>query len=167
MRQPTLLKVIKLDPNASLPTVGNIGEDHGYDLYANEDTTIMPGEIKPIKTGISIEFEPKAGARIGTRSSTAKKGIITVGGEIDSGYRGEVVVMLANINAPVLALKAKDTAAGRMLSLVNDSEPHIVRKGDKIAQLVKEENVILEEPKEVKKLSATKRGGKGFGSTGK
>lgn len=136
----------RLQAFAQAPSVAHLGEDIGYDLYASQEEIIPAGATVSVHTGISIEFIPRCGARIGTRSSMAKKGIIAVGGEIDAGYRGEIIVMLHNLN--------------------HAGDFH-VDAGCKIAQLIAVPEVILYTPIEEDELSPSSRGGKGFGSSGK
>lgn len=156
-----MLRVKLLTTKAKVPTVGHPGEDLGYDLYADLENNIpdskwvgesedrsawiaYPQAITPVPTGISIEFQPKSGGLILTRSSMAKKGLIVVGGVIDAGYRGEIIVMLANLtNVPI-----------------------VIKHGEKIAQLVKFP-FMAEEAQPVADLSEAVRGQMGFGSTGK
>jgi dUTP pyrophosphatase len=149
-----LLKVKLLHLDAKVPTVVNIGEDHGYDLHSIEDVVIRPGEMGFVKTGIAIEFDPPAGARIAERSSLGKRGIGVRGGEIDSGYRGEIVVMLQNHNP-------------RESECLGNPKVLCIQKGDKIAQLVKETNIITSAPVQVDELSASNRAELGFGSSGR
>jgi dUTP pyrophosphatase len=164
-----MMYVKLLNDRATVPTVAHIGEDHGYDLYSSENVSIAPGEQVAIGTGVAIEFDPVAGARIGNRSSMAKKGLIVMGGEIDSGYRGEVTVTLRNLNLPKYSLKLIHPTPDRThLDLVKDESATIViRQGDKIAQLIKEPEVIKFAAEAVVELTATSRGEKGFGSSGK
>jgi len=148
------LRVKLLRDGARVPTVGHPGEDLGYDLYAlfpiDEElgvrryTVIQPHTVESIPTGVAIEFQPKAGGLVLTRSSMAKKGIITVGGVVDAGYRGECIVMLANLT----------------------NEPYTVSHGDKIAQLV-QFPFIAGEASPVADLSESVRKQFGWGSTGK
>jgi dUTP pyrophosphatase len=153
-----MLRVKLLSAYAKIPTVGHPGEDLGYDLYADlsfigdeEASTssfapinIAPHTVVAVPTGISIEFKPKAGGLILTRSSMAKRGLIVVGGVIDAGYRGKVQVMLANLT---------DNSA-------------FIHHSDKIAQLVQFPFMAME-AQPVADLSVTARMGGGFGSTGK
>lgn len=76
-------------------------EDAGYDFYACFDDdyfVIEPGETKPVPTGIATAFSTKYYAQVEERSSMAKLGIKKSGGVIDSGYRGEWLIMTYNTN---------------------------------------------------------------------
>lgn len=139
------VKIKKLDENAEIPkykTEGSVG----MDLYSVEDVSLPPGGIKLIKTGISIEIPPGFEAQVRPRSGLAVKGVTVVNapGTIDSDYRGEIKVILTNLNDNVFKITKKD----------------------RIAQLVfaKYERCEFELSKE---LSDTKRGSGGFGSTGR
>jgi dUTP pyrophosphatase len=144
-----MLRILKLDSRATPPTVANPGEDLGFDVYALEDTVLVPNAPVRVRTGIAVHFEKpeapqeKFGLLVRDRSSMAAKGIISSAGVIDSGYRGELQVLLT-ANAK-FELKA----------------------GDKIAQLIPVPVLTAGGVKEVSELSTTARGQGGFGSTGK
>jgi dUTP pyrophosphatase len=139
-----VLKVKLLDPEAKAPTVGHAGEDLGYDVYALEDYAIPPLTQAMIRTGIAIEFDPPAGARIENKSSMAEIYASVEAGIIDAGFRKEIIVVLYNRH-PVATLN--------------------IKKGNKCAQLLKDPN--LAGPVEVvSELSDSERKGGSFGSTG-
>jgi len=120
----------------------------GVDLCAavEHDTVLETGEIKLIPTGIHISLPPGYEAQTRPRSGLALKHGLTIvnsPGTIDSDYRGEVGIILANI--------------GR--------EPYIVKRGDRIAQLVMQK-VVRTEIVEVDELDETARSEGGFGHTG-
>ena len=144
-----MLKIQLLHKDAKAPTVAHPGEDLGYDLYALEDTNLTE-EGQHVKTGIAAELTVagyKYGFVIKDRSSMAAKGIVTSGGVIDAGYRGEITVT--------------------MTDTVNRKEPYIIKKGDKIAQMVPIKVNTFGEIQIVKELGWSKRGIKAFGSSGK
>lgn len=101
------IKVKKLKKNAIIPSKRN--EDAGYDLYATieEDNLIlMPGDIKLMPTGISIEIPKNWVFYIAERGSTGSKGIAKRAGIIDSGFRGEIFIAINNTsNKPVVFYK--------------------------------------------------------------
>lgn len=136
-------KVEKLVPNAILPTKEN-PSDAGIDIYANESYTLKPGERHLFSTGIAVEFPKGQVALLWDRSGLGSKGIHRLAGVIDSGYRGEWKVALVNLTKESFEIKA----------------------GDKIIQCIlqKFESVKI---KEVKTLKESKRGAKGFGSSGR
>jgi dUTP pyrophosphatase len=138
------LKVKRHTNTAKLPVKAHQG-DLGYDIFADEDVLIPSGEHKLIPTGISVFTSSyKHGFIIKDRSSMAVKGLFSHAGVIDSGYTGKIRVLLQNVNATAVKIE----------------------KGDKIAQLVPTK-VIDFEVEEVKEMFKTRRGSKGFGSTGK
>ncbi|SMO61177.1 dUTP pyrophosphatase [Balnearium lithotrophicum] len=143
------MKCKRLHPDTKLPTRAYEG-DLGFDLYALEDVVIPTvnenGGIPVVKvrTGIAVELPRGWGAFIKDRSSVATRRLLhVVAGVIDNGYRGEIIVALANLS-------------GR---------EQRIEKGEKIAQLVpvpvSDFQVI-----EVEELTETNRGEGGFGSSG-
>ncbi len=140
------LKVRRLDARAVLPTRAYAG-DAGLDLYALEERELGPGERASIGTGISIQIpEGQAGLVLPRSGLAASHGIAIVNapGLIDSGYRGEVRVLLLNTDR---------------------SKAFTITVGDRIAQLVL---VRVETPavEEVDELVLSERGAGGFGSSG-
>jgi dUTP pyrophosphatase len=140
------LRVRRLDPRATLPTRAYPG-DAGLDLYALEEGVLAPGERESVRTGIAVEIpEGQAGLVLARSGLAARHGIALVNapGLIDSGYRGEVRVLLLNT----------DRVA-----------PFTISPGDRIAQLVL---VTVETPpvEEVEELAVSERGSGGFGSSG-
>jgi len=138
---PTL-KVKLLSNTAKAPFRAH-DTDAGFDLFCNEGIAILPGDINKVRTGIAVEIPDGYYGRIAPRSGLAAKyGVDILAGVIDSGYRGEVVVLMTSL---------KDVE---------------FEKGDKIAQLVVEK--ILENSKVelISELDKSERGGGGFGSTG-
>jgi len=120
----------------------------GMDLCAavDGDVAIQPGEVKLIPTGIHIAVPMGHEAQIRPRSGLALKHGVTVlnaPGTVDSDYRNEVGVILANL--------------GR--------EPFVVKRGMRVAQMVIA-RTCRAELVEVKELGETRRGLGGFGSTG-
>jgi dUTP pyrophosphatase len=123
--------------------------DHaaGLDVVAAEDVTLAPGQRHAVATGFAIAIPHGHEVQVRPRSGLALKHGITclnTPGTIDSDYRGEVKVILANLGA----------------------EPFHVRRGERIAQLVPAP-VLKAEFREVEALSETDRGTGGFGSTGR
>ncbi len=139
------IKIKLLNQEAIIPFYANNG-DAGLDLFSIEEREINPGETVLIKTGIAIELPEGYESQIRPRSGLALKNSITVlntPGTIDSGYRGEIGVILIN----------------------HGKIKFIVKKKTKIAQMVinKYEKINFEE---VNKLADSKRSEGGFGSTG-
>lgn len=138
------MKVLRLSDSAKLPQKAHAG-DLGYDLFSNHDVLIIPGDTTLIPTGIAIQFPDGYGGFIKDRSSVATKNkLFTVAGVIDNGYVGEIKIAMHN---------ATGTHA-------------VIKKGDKIAQLVLIPTVDfpIEEVRDL--VSSDKRGEGGFGSTG-
>ncbi len=142
-----MLKVKLLRPEAKAPTIAHPGEDLGYDLYSAETVTIPARGHHIVPTGISIELDidgRPAGALIRDKSSMAARRVICTAGVIDSGYRGEVRVVMENL---------ADTAAE-------------IHQGDKIANLIPYP-VLTSAVEVVEDLTVTSRNSGGFGSSGK
>ena len=145
------VKTIKTKSNSKIPTWGSANAA-GADLYAclsDEQMPfirIYPGETVLISVGIKTEFTPGYVALIHARSGLAtKKGLAPANkvGVVDSDYRGEWFVALHN----------------------HSNHIQVIEDGERIAQVLFQE---VEHPifEEVKNLSETERGEKGFGSTG-
>jgi len=140
------IKVKKLSELAEIPAY-QTEEAAGFDLHSIDDVVIKAGERKLISTGLAFEIPKGYEIQIRPRSGLAYKHGITVlntPGTIDSDYRGEIKVLLIN----------------------HSNEDFEIKVGERIAQAVIKE-VIQAEFEEVEVLSETKRGEKGFGSTGK
>lgn len=138
-----MIKVKLLTENARLPTRNN-STDAGLDIYSNETTLIKAKKWSPISIGIAISIPDGYYARIAPRSGLALKyGLDVFAGVIDSGYRGEIKVILYN--------------AGEKDYLVND--------GDKIAQMIIEKCYIWN-TELVENLDDSERKENGFGSSG-
>ena len=125
-------------------------EAAGLDLVAAvaeaEPLTLGPGERRLVPTGLIVELPKGTEAQVRPRSGLAMKHGVTVlnsPGTIDSDYRGEVQVLLVNLG----------------------QEPFVIRRGERIAQMVVAE-VARAELRLAAKLTATVRGVGGFGSTG-
>ena len=141
------IEVTRLDKELPLPTYARAG-DAGLDLLAAEATELKPGERAAVPTGLAVAIPNGYAAFVHPRSGRALKEGLTVAnapGTIDAGYRGEVKVILVNLDL--------------------DNPIHIER-GEKIAQLVIQA-VESAELIEVDELPASDRGSGGFGSTGR
>lgn len=138
----SLLQVKRIHPDGRLPTKAH-SSDLGYDLYNREYITVPSYSVVRIKTGICIKLPNRYGAIIRDRSSMALRGLFVVGGVIDNGYTGEVIILFYNSNMHM----------------------EVIKEGDKIAQLIPIETTSWE-IMEVEELEKTDRGSKGFGSSG-
>jgi dUTP pyrophosphatase len=140
------LPVRRLDERARLPSRAYPG-DAGLDLHALEEATLGPGERASVRTGIAVEIPPgQAGLVLPRSGLAARHGIALVNapGLIDSGYRGEIRVLLLNTD--------------RQASFT-------VSPGERIAQLVLVRIEALDVV-EVPGLALSERGPGGFGSSG-
>jgi dUTP pyrophosphatase len=140
------LRVRRIEAGARLPTRAYPG-DAGLDLYALEDGVLEPGDRASVRTGIALEIpDGQAGLVLPRSGLAARHGIALVNapGLIDSGYRGEIRVLLLNTDRQA---------------------PFTIDAGERIAQLVL---VRIETPEvvEVKELALSERGAGGFGSSG-
>jgi len=141
------LRVAKLKDEAVLPTRAHAG-DAGLDLYACEAAHIGPGERWSVGTGVAVEIPDGHAGLVLPRSGLAREhgiSLVNSPGLIDSGYRGEVRVLLLN-TAP--------------------AETFRVVAGDRIAQLLIAP-IALAEPVEAAALADSARGSGGFGSSGR
>lgn len=138
------LKIKKLNPEAKIPTKGHPG-DAGIDFYAVADVVFKAGSQERVHTGVSIEIPEGYVGLIWDKSSVSfNQGLKVMGGVIDSGFRGELVMSLYNTT----------------------NEEQKIEKGHKIAQMIiqKFEDCELIE---TDSLSDTVRGSGREGSTGK
>lgn len=140
------LRVRRLDAELPLPRYAQ-PDDAGLDLFARETVTLAPGERAVVPTGVAVAVPPGCVGLVHPRSGlAARSGIALVNapGTVDGGYRGEVKVVLVNLDP---------------------HEPVTLSRGDRIAQLVVQrvETVAV---REVAELPPSARGEGGFGSTG-
>jgi dUTP pyrophosphatase len=141
------LPIAKLKDGATLPSRAHEG-DAGLDLYACEAGHIGPGERWSIGTGIAVEIPEGHAGLVLPRSGLAREhgiALVNAPGLIDSGYRGEVRVLLLN---------------------TDPAETFRVEPGDRIAQLVLAP-IAGVEPVEATALTESARGEAGFGSSGR
>jgi len=90
------MKFVKMSDTAIAPTKAHTF-DAGWDLYADEHVAIMPGTTQVVKTGIAFDIPQGFAGLIWPRSGlSARYGIDVLGGVVDSGYQGEVKVVLCN-----------------------------------------------------------------------
>ena len=154
------IKFSKLGPNAKEPFRAN-PSDAGYDLFSTQYETIQPFHRKLISTGIKVEIPEGFYGRIAPRSGLAcKKGIDVMAGVIDSGYRGEIKVLLINFNFEGYNLKPSAFEA-----MFGSSNKIDIKPGDRIAQLIIEK-CYKANWKQMKTLKNSERGDGGFGSSG-
>lgn len=141
------LPVLKLKDEAVLPSRAHEG-DAGLDLYACEAAHIGPGERWSVGTGVGVEIPEGHAGLVLPRSGLARDhgiALVNAPGLIDSGYRGELRVLLLN---------------------TDPAETFRIAPGDRIAQLVITP-IATPEPVEAPTLSESLRGEGGFGSSGR
>ena len=140
-----LIKALKMHPDAQVPRYSHVGPygDLAADLHAVSEWRLEPGETVAIPTGIALGLPPGYGALVEDRSGMALRGLTTLAGVIDPGYRGEIKVVLTNLSSLV----------------------HTISRGDRIAQLRIVQKIEAEFDL-VDELDETPRNTGGFGSTG-
>jgi dUTP pyrophosphatase len=141
------LEIKRLDDGVPLPSYATEG-DAGLDLCAAEEVTLKPGERAAVSTGVAVAIPQGYGGFVHARSGRALRAglaLVNAPGLIDSGYRGEIKVIVVNLD---------------------NSEALEIRRGEKIAQLVVQ-SVEKVDLKVVDDLPASPRGAGGFGSTGR
>jgi dUTP pyrophosphatase len=144
--EPVPLLVQRLDPDLALPSYAHRG-DAGADLVSRVEVRLEPGERANVPTGIALALPHGYAAFVHPRSGLAARlGVTTLNGPgtVDAGYRGEVTVILVNTDT---------------------SEPVVIHRGDRIAQLVVQ-RVERARFIEVEHLPGSERGAAGHGSTG-
>lgn len=142
-KKGVVLKFLKLSRNAESPEYA-LASDAGFDIKASETVSIFPFEQKKVNSGIAIEIPEGYVGIVRDRAGIVQKmNVHTVAGTFDSGFRGEVSIMLVNMNDKTVEIEKSMRIA--QIILVPVAKAKIV---------------------EVKKLSETERGEKGFGSTG-
>lgn len=137
------IRIQKLRPNAVIPRIAHPG-DAGCDLFATETVTLAPGQRGQVPTGIALEIPDGYVGLVWDKSGVSHNGgVKTLGGVIDSGYRGEILVGVINLG----------------------SEQYAFEAGNKVAQLLIQR---VEAPtfEEAEDLAGSSRGAAGFGSTG-
>jgi dUTP pyrophosphatase len=141
-----VVPVKRLDPSVELPSYAYAG-DAGLDLRSSEDVTLAPFERRLISTGLAVAIPEGYAGFVQPRSGLALKQGLSMAntpGLIDSHYRGELKICAINLDP---------------------KEDIVIRRGDRIAQLVIQKVPIVELV-EVDELDETDRGAGGFGSSG-
>lgn len=139
-----IIRAKKLHPEAIIPKYANPG-DAGLDFFSVEDIIVPPKSRVGVHTGISLELPEGFVSLFWDKSGLAlREGLTVLGGVIDSGYRGEYIIILYNTN----------------------DKPYEIKKGHKVAQLLiqRVENASIQE---VTELTESIRGEGNFGSSGK
>lgn len=138
-----VLKVKKTNNDAKLPQYGHSG-DAGLDLFSAKDIVLERGQVEAVPTGIKVAVPDGFVGLVWDKSGVSLKGVHRLAGVIDSGYRGEVKVVMINLG----------------------EREFVIEKGMKIAQMLVQPiaRVAVVEKDD---LDDTSRGEGGFGSTGK
>lgn len=137
------MQVTLLNENAKMPSYAH-SDDAGMDLYASEECTVEVGERAQIKTGVAMAIPEGFVGLVWDKSGISHRlGMKVMGGVIDAGYRGEVLIGMVNFG----------------------ENAHTFKVGDKVAQMLIQK---VEQPTlvAVAELDTTARGVSGFGSTG-
>ena len=156
MKSELTVKFVKTHPDAVIPQPAHDMGDAGFDIYAVEDTLLPSGEVTIVKTGLQLadcRLEDLKGNQffldIRSRSGLSRQLVFPVTGTVDCIYRGEIGVVLANLG----------------------KKDYQIQKGDRIAQMVIQQ-IIANGPSvvvnfvETDQVTETKRGARGYGSTG-
>ena len=147
MSKPVVVDVRRLDPDLPLPTTAHSG-DAGVDLYAREDALLRAGGGRVlVPTGIAVAIPVGYMGIVVPRSGLALKhgiSLVNTPGIIDSGYRGELKVVIVN---------------------TDPTDDYQVTRGDRIAQLIIQE-IVSVTWRPVDELTGEDRGG-GFGHSGR
>jgi len=137
------LKVKRLHEDAKLPAYGHPG-DAGLDLFATQDLILEPRLATAVPTGIQMVIPAGYVGLIWDKSGISLNGIHRLAGVVDSGYRGEIKVVMINLGEKSFSIE----------------------KGMKIAQILIQP-VVAVDIQESLELENSSRGEGGFGSTGK
>lgn len=137
------LKIERLNPQAKLPQKAHAG-DAAFDLYASDYYSIAPYGQDLVATGLKMAIPVGHVGLIWDRSGLATAGITTLGGVIDSGYRGEIKVIIKNLSEEIFNITPGQKIAQILIQAITDPE-------------IKEEKIS----------DSTDRETGGFGSSGK
>lgn len=150
----------KTHPNATIPT--KHPEDLGYDIYTIETHLLQPGEIHPFKTGLTSQIPLEYGILLRERGSTGIIGLTLKAGVIDSGYRGEWLILLQNTNPnkiPILITQPQH--------IPTTPNKEIITYTKAIAQAIITHNIQANIQETTQELTPTQRNTGKLGSTGK
>ena len=161
----------KVVPNANIPTKRL--EDAGFDIYTIDDhVTLKPFETKKFSTGLRCAFDKGYWMEIKERGSTGSLGLSVRAGVVDSGYRGELIIVLTNLNPYPIEFTSdvkEVTTAYYKWWFLKDKVAKVyypVSKAIAQAVLVPLPTVFCR-PWDESKIAASERGESGFGASGK
>ena len=103
------MKIVLMNDDAIIPTRASNGSA-GLDLYSSVDVDIEVGSINKINTGICISIPENSYGFIRDKSSLASKGLLTLGGVIDSDYTGEIIIIMTSLIEPIKSKKGQKIA---------------------------------------------------------
>ena len=132
------MEIVLMNDDAIIPTSAS-KESAGLDLYSSIDIDIGVGLITKVNTGICISVPKNSYGSIRDKSSLASKGLLTLGGVIDSDYTREIIVIMTSLTDTIKT-----------------------KKGQKITQLIVS-NIAYPKIKKVESLKETERNNKVFG----
>jgi dUTP pyrophosphatase len=155
------LQFFKLNPNAKAPRKEHAG-DAGWDIFYCGDMSlkVRMGQTVIVPTGIALIVDQPFVAIIKEKSGLAISGLSVHAGVVDSGYRGDVGVVVSYRNQLYFS---EDMDGERS---IND-DCYVIEPGSKIAQVMLVPVVVSKNIVELTELPETVRGDGGFGSTGK
>ena len=161
-----ILKFAKVNDKAVIPTKRN--EDAGYDIYTTDkDIVLQPHQTVAFHTGLVSEFSPAWVGIVKERGSTAKYGLSIRSGVIDSGYRGEWLIMISNVSDKIVIF-SDDQVISHHLGVVVNKEVVFYPLSKAIAQVIFLPVPALDvEEVKLEELSSSERGEGKFGSSGK
>ena len=103
------MEIVLMNDDAIIPTRAS-KRSAGLDLYSNIDVNVEVGSIKKINTGICISLPENSYGSIRDKSSSAAKGLLTLGGVIDNDYTGEIIVIITSLIEPIKIKKGQKIA---------------------------------------------------------
>ncbi len=158
LREETFKIEVEVLEDGKMPTKAH-ASDAGFDLYATADIVIYPGQVQKHPLNIKFALPKNCWAEIASKSGLGSKGLLVYAGVIDQEYRGIPHVVMSNINV----ISHIDEEGYPIMR----TEPIVVRKGEKLAQLIMNpysDQFYMEQVESVSTDTARSTGG--FGSTG-
>lgn len=158
IREQTYKIEVLVEEGGKLPTKAH-QSDAGFDVYATEDITLFPGQVKKTPLNIRLKLPQSSWAEITTKSGLGSKGQLVYAGVIDQEYRGIVHVIMTNVNL----IEGLDEDGVPLMR----TTPIVIKKGEKVAQMIMNPYSDQYYIEQVQTLDTnTVRGEGGFGSTG-
>lgn len=140
--------------------------DAGWDLYATSDITLYPGQVLKHPVNIKLKLPTGTWAEVTTKSGLGSKGQLVYAGVVDEAYRGIPHVIMTNVKYVIV--NEGPVPGVSTVSLTENKEPIIIKKGEKLAQLIMNPYTPHYYMEQVESVDTnTDRGTGGFGSSGK